>query len=84
MDIYVEIMARMEDKVERQVDTCNNRVAVYGQDFKGKVGSTMLRWVWGLSSEVLFRLPGCLPTTGWCPMRSRGIWHTIKDDRGHV
>ena len=47
MEVYIEITARMEDKVDRQLDMCNKRMAVCGLEFRQRVSSTWFRWVIG-------------------------------------
>lgn len=76
MDVYIEIMARMEDKVDRQVDTCGKRMAACGQEFRQKVSTTWFRWM------VVFGIAGVMAAAG-LSADNRVILHDIQKDLAH-
>jgi hypothetical protein len=43
MDIYIEIMARLEDKVDEQLETCGKLMTFCGHEMRGKVSTQWFR-----------------------------------------
>ena len=76
MEVYIEITARMEDTVDRQVDTCGKRMAACRQEFRQKVGTTWFRWVVG------FGIAGVMAAAG-LSADNRVILHDIQKNQAH-